>query len=533
MEKGPLAKECISELGKILKQHGAMPSGKFTAINYLDKADANLSPESVTKRIAYAFRLMGRLPPLTLRKKPVTLQLYSKRNGKRVAGFRQSLRAVNLFNGQPVKGIQTQSISDLRTLFNKEFRFISRIEQPAKLISKVLAFYLNQFLEGSIDGASPSLSEYCFAYRKNKSHHDLLTRAEKWIFEEGYSYALRTDITSFFDRIRQDRMRLILEKALLDQNMADAFFVEWCMALAFPRKLASWEVKRRSKKRSTFSPCIKMCKSVGVPQGSPLSAPLSNLYLTGVDHDMASEGLENEFKYLRYADDIMVLCRNENIAQLASERLKHSIEDHGLALELNAGKTDFQDVRSGKVSFMGFQWTGNPTPGRRKIMIEQKYFNFRHKITEATTMRLRRSYLKKKQSPLSEEEYLLKRIITTINRKLLGQTENKTNSKKAYPMASHYNHGNEELILQQMRRLDRWIHYRVARFVVGDDEKRYGNGRRASATKYVFQKLLPRFNGSVAKGSYPDEQKLHLHHLPRLFIDRQRAGKVTVYGVGH
>ena len=100
-------------------------------------------------------------------------------------------------------------------------------------------------------------------------------------------------------------------------------------------------------------------------------------------------------------------------------------------------------------------------------------------------------------------------------------------------MASHYNHGNEALILEQMQRLDRWIHYRIARFVVGADEKKYRNGRKSTATKYVFKKLLPKFNQKVTQGHYPEEQKLHVHHLPRLFMDRHRAGRVTVYGLGH
>lgn len=533
MNKGPLSIKCINELGKILKLHGSITSqGGISPIRYLDKADVNPNSKTVRRRLGYAFNLLGKLPSQKLRKVPVTLNLYSKKTGKKVAGFRQSLRAVNLFNGRPLNPGYQDSFSELRNQFNKEFRFISKIDQPAKLLSKIFAHFLNRFLEGLEIAEAPSLSDYCFAYRKNKSHHNLLSSAEEWIFEEGHYYAVRTDIKSFFDCIQFTRMRTILTEALQSKGIEDPFFVEWCMTLAFPRKIASWEVKRQSKHRIPFSPCIRLCKSVGVPQGSPLSAPLSNLYLSQVDFDMERIGKEKGFRYLRYADDIMILCKSTEMMQSALTLLKDSLSDHMLDLTLNLNKTECEDIRSGKVSFMGFRWTGNSIPGQRKSMVDAKYFNFRRKITEATTMRMRRSYLKKKVGTLSEEEYLLKRIVTTINKKLLGKSDSKSKSGKTYPMASHYNHGNEQLILQQMQRLDRWIHYRVARFVVGNQEKKYGNGRRCSSTKYVFKKLIPAYNKKVLSGEYSEEQKLHLHHLPRLFMDRHRAGMVTMYGLG-
>ena len=51
----------------------------------------------------------------------------------------------------------------------------------------------------------------------------------------------------------------------------------------------------------------------GSPQGAVISPLLSNIYLNGLDWKMARNG----FEMVRYADDFVVLCANQEEAQKA------------------------------------------------------------------------------------------------------------------------------------------------------------------------------------------------------------------------
>ena len=56
---------------------------------------------------------------------------------------------------------------------------------------------------------------------------------------------------------------------------------------------------------------IKIQREIGIPQGSPMSAVLSNIYMVGYDARMSWLAKENGFLYKRYCDDILIVCSNE------------------------------------------------------------------------------------------------------------------------------------------------------------------------------------------------------------------------------
>ena len=87
----------------------------------------------------------------------------------------------------------------------------------------------------------------------------------------------------------------------------------------------------------------------GVPQGGPLSPLLSNILLNELDKELERRG----HKFVRYADDLMILCKSKRSAQRTLENILPFIENK-LFLKVNRDKTHVTYVRN--VKFLGYSF---------------------------------------------------------------------------------------------------------------------------------------------------------------------------------
>lgn len=91
----------------------------------------------------------------------------------------------------------------------------------------------------------------------------------------------------------------------------------------------------------------------GIPQGTPISASFSNLYMTGFDEQMLAEATARGALYQRYSDDILIACRpsdGDEFEKLIAAMLK------ARGLELQKNKTERKTL-SGKGA-LTFQYLG-------------------------------------------------------------------------------------------------------------------------------------------------------------------------------
>ena len=87
-------------------------------------------------------------------------------------------------------------------------------------------------------------------------------------------------------------------------------------------------------------------RKIGIIQGSPLSPLLANIYLHPFDKAMHRAGI----RMVRYADDLLLLCRSEGRAQYALQHAQRQLAT--LKLELNPKKTQIADFNTG-IEFLG------------------------------------------------------------------------------------------------------------------------------------------------------------------------------------
>jgi RNA-directed DNA polymerase len=90
-------------------------------------------------------------------------------------------------------------------------------------------------------------------------------------------------------------------------------------------------------------PDKKLKSMIGIPQGSAMSALLSNIYLIGYDEMMVAKGKKEGFMYRRYCDDIMIICDSAQ----AGELQKFAIEkiDKDCRLEIQPRKVELTEFR--------------------------------------------------------------------------------------------------------------------------------------------------------------------------------------------
>jgi hypothetical protein len=77
--------------------------------------------------------------------------------------------------------------------------------------------------------------------------------------------------------------------------------------------------------------------SAGIPQGSPISALLSNIYMISVDIQMARLVRMSLGRYYRYSDDILIICPAGKEGELETA-LRELLEGVGLRLHDGQGK---------------------------------------------------------------------------------------------------------------------------------------------------------------------------------------------------
>jgi hypothetical protein len=112
----------------------------------------------------------------------------------------------------------------------------------------------------------------------------------------------------------------------------------------------------------------------GTPQGGVISPLLANIVLNHLDWHLDELG----YKFVRYADDFVVLCKTKRQAEKALQAVKVCIEEE-LGLELSPEKTHTSTFRKG-FKFLGFYLSATTI-----CMGGKAEDRFKDKVREITT----------------------------------------------------------------------------------------------------------------------------------------------------
>lgn len=159
----------------------------------------------------------------------------------------------------------------------------------------------------------PEMESSSFGYRPGRSVQQAVARIEA-LRNAGYAWVIDADIERYFEMVPHDRLMTLLDGFIDDPLLTDL--------------IALWLEHAGDHGR-------------GLPQGSPLSPLLSNLYLDSFDESFAEGGV----RLVRFADDFVLLCRSREGAERTLPRVSERLRDRGL--RLNAEKTRIVSFEEG------------------------------------------------------------------------------------------------------------------------------------------------------------------------------------------
>jgi hypothetical protein len=220
--------------------------------------------------------------------------------------------------------------------------------------------------------AAKGLDDTVIAYRSlGKSNYHFAKRVEDFVRSHASLTVMCFDVTDFFDNLDHKQLKTRLKAILGCDELPDDWYAVFKSVTQY-KYVHLDELKKhdqlaeRLKARKPQHPLatIEQVKALGVPieknparkgipQGTPISASFSNLYMTEFDEQMEAEARKRGALYQRYSDDILIACpktRWKVLQALVEEKLGE------LALELQGAKTDIVHLHG--ESTLTFQYLG-------------------------------------------------------------------------------------------------------------------------------------------------------------------------------
>lgn len=234
-----------------------------------------------------------------------------------------------------------------KTKFRPSTNALRRCPIPA-VRDRVAQEVIRRLLEPIFE---PLFHDNSFGFRPGRCCHQAVERVLSY-HQQGDRVTLDADISGFFDNIPH---RVIMEA--LAHEVADGNIL----------RLVEKFLRAGVMENGVFKPT-----TVGTPQGGVVSPLLANIALNHLDWRLHEAG----YRFVRYADDFVVVCRTDRQAEQALTLVEQVLAELGLSLSPQKTKI----TTYGK----GYEFLGFHLSSRSRRMRPKSLEKFKTKIRELT-----------------------------------------------------------------------------------------------------------------------------------------------------
>lgn len=181
--------------------------------------------------------------------------------------------------------------------------------------------------------------EQSYGFRPGRGCKDALRRVDE-LLKEGYGYVVDADWQSYFETIPHELLMKKLEKKVADSEVLK--LVKAYLGQKIIEGIKEWT------------------PTGGTPQGAIISPLLSNIYLDDLDQRL----LATRKEAIRYADDLVIMCKTKEEAESALEEVREWTEAMGL--KLHPEKTKIVETSQEGFDFLGYRFEGGRKWPRQK-----------------------------------------------------------------------------------------------------------------------------------------------------------------------
>lgn len=200
-----------------------------------------------------------------------------------------------------------------------------------RIVQQALVLRLEPFFEANV------FHRDSCGFRPNRDAETALKKII-WNIETGHHYIYDFDIKGYFDNIPHKKLMKVLNKYIADGTVLD---IIW-----------------KSLKAGYMEDEVLYETPSGTMQGGVISPLIANIYLNELDWELEKEKL----RFVRYADDSIVMCRTAQELEKAKAVVHRVLEE--LGLEIAEDKTDDIDFHDKDFDYLGFTFSHIWTDGK-------------------------------------------------------------------------------------------------------------------------------------------------------------------------
>ena len=214
-----------------------------------------------------------------------------------------------------------------------------------------------------------------YAYRPGRNAQQAVIEVEETLFR-GHSEVVDADLADYFGSIPHAELMLSLARRIVDRRVLHLIKM-WL-------ECAVEETDDRGRKTRTTE---AKDSERGIPQGSPISPLLANLYMRRFVLGWKKLGLGQRLgtRIVTYADDLVILCRKGK-ADEALLQLRELMDK--LKLTVNEEKTRICKVPEGEFDFLGYTFGRmySRTTGKARLGMQPSKKSIRRMVEKIHAM---------------------------------------------------------------------------------------------------------------------------------------------------